>query len=415
MSENNRLKRLQRLRERALLAANLKNVNPLREGKIQYDEKIAERMHPTLESQLSNRNTTLGDHPIFPDSDESHFEEKIMSKRFSEVVNNYKRQFDTETADPMESMMKTMQLLGECMELESGNEKELQELAIDMIRKEYDIGVDDVKIIAELTPNISLEGMRQNPSPVAISEMEFDNHDSVQSANAEVYKRRFINAMTQGAAKKGHHMFHLADGELTGMNPTLPSKYAKMMAAADYGYLTNDNSGPKQAGGRVNVEFPSEEGGQPVIHAQAMVFPVLIHELVKGVMEILSAHGLPEDEKLTEYVMGKADFTNAEVGDMQIGPALWERFTQCIDADDFDKKHHIYSELVSLPTEEFNQTMREIMLGSKAGKETIRGIVKEINEDMERDEYEASINEMNSSDDTYGYDDLDDINLEGLF
>jgi len=132
-------------------------------------------------------------------------------------------------------------------------------------------------------------------------------------------------------------------------------------------------------------------------------------------MEVLSMHGLPEDEKLTEYVTGKADFMNAEPWDMRLGPAIWERFTSCIDPDDFDKKHHIYMDLVSLPTEEFNHTMREIMLGSKEGKQKIREIVKNIDADMERDAYEESIREMNSSDDTLGYDDLDNIDLSGLF
>ena len=270
---------------------------------------------------------------------------------------------------------------------------------------------DDVEIIAELKRDINIDGIRKNPSPIRIEHMEFDNHDSVKSANGEVYKRRFINSMIQGAAKKGHHMFHMVDKELSKINPTLSTKYSKMMAAADYAYMIMDDSSPKDAGGVVKVDFVD---GKPVIHAQAVVFPVLIHELVKGVMEILSMHGLPEDDKLTEYVLGKADFINAEPWDMRIGTPIWERFTDCIDSKDFDKKHHIFTDLVSLPTEEFNHVMREIMLGSKEGKDKIKEIVKEIESDMKRDDYEASISEMNSDDDSYGYDDLDGIDLTGL-
>lgn len=403
------MSRLEEIRRKAIEKALNKTIS---EGRINYAEGCNERMHPKLEQQLRDRHHSLGAHPIFPDSEEQHFEEKIMSKRFNEVVNNYKRQFDTETADPNEALRNMLPLVGETMKIESSHRKELEELAVKMIRKEYDMGEDDVEIIAELTPNITIEGIRTNPSPVVIEDMEFDNHDSLSKAKDEVYKRRFINAMIQGASKKGHHMFHLADGELTSMNPTLPNKYAKMMAAADYGYLTADDSTPKKAGGVVRVDY---SGDKPVIHAQAMVFPVLIHELVKGAMEILSAHGLPDDEKLTEYVMGKADFMNAEPWDMRIGPALWERFTECIDPNDFDKKHHIYADIVSLPTEEFNHIMREIMLGTKEGKEKIREIVKQIDEDMERDAYEQSMREMANEDDSMGLDDLDNIDFSGLF
>jgi len=405
--------RLEDIAKRALEKAMAKGqpITPINEGRIVYEEGHAERMHPNLVKQLRERNHTLGTHPIFPDSDESHFEEKIMSKRFGDVLKNYKRQFDSETADPMDAVRNMMPLISDCMKLEDSSKEDLQELAIKMVRKEYDMGEDDVEIIAELKRHIDIEGVRKNPSPVRIESMEFDNHDSVASANGEVYKRRFINAMTQGAAKKGHHMFHLAEKELLGINPTLPNKYAKMMAAADYGYLTMDDSMPREAGGVVKIEFVD---GKPVIHAQAVVFPVLIHELVKGVMEILSMHGLPEDQKLTEYVLGKADYINAEPWDMRMGAPIWERFTECIDPKDFDKKHHIYTDLVALPTEEFNHTMREIMLGSKEGKNKIKEIVKEIDADMQRDDYEASMNEMNNDDDSYGYDDLDDIDLSGL-
>lgn len=411
------MSRLEEIRKRALKKAlevgnTSRNSGRINEGRIKYDENCKERMNPKLVQQLRDRKHSLGVHPIFPESEEMHFEEKIMSKRFMEVVNNYKRQFDTEDANPMESLRTMMTVVNETMGIEAKHRKELEELACEMIRREYDMGEDDVELIVELTPNISLEGVRTNPSPVVIEDMDFENHDSLVSAKDEVYKRRFVNAMIQGAAKKGHHMFHMVDDKLSKMNPTLPNKYSKMMAAADYNYLTADDSVAKNAGGRVSVEF---KDGKPVIHAQAMVFPVLIHELVKGVMEILSLHGLPEDDKLTEYVTGKADFMNAEPWDMRIGPAIWDRFTNCIDSKDFDKKHHIYMDLVTLPTEEFNQVMREIMLGSKAGKQRIRDIVKDIDSDMERDAYEDSVREMNSSDDSLGYDDLDNIDLSGLF
>src|SRR5690606_9002485 len=145
--------------------ADKKSDSTVNESRMSYDENCSERIHPKIAKQLRERNTTLGAHPIFPDSDEAHFEEKIMSKRFAEVVNNYKRQFDTENADPMESMMMTQKLVGECMKLEAEHKKSLEELAVEMIRKEYDMGEDDVEIIAELTTNVNLEGMRQNPSP----------------------------------------------------------------------------------------------------------------------------------------------------------------------------------------------------------------------------------------------------------
>jgi hypothetical protein len=391
-------------------ASKLENLS---EGNIRYDEGHGERMHPSLVKQLRERKHSLGDHPVFPDSDESTFEEKLMSGRFNDVRDNYKRQFEVESIEHGDLDRITAEQLFESMKIEQAHKAELEKLAVEMIKKEYAIDDEDMEIIAELTPNIGLDGTQKNPSPIVIEDMDFDNHDSITSANDEVYKRRFINAMIQGASKKSSHMFHLVDNQLTKMDPRLPSKYSKLMAAADYSYLTNDDNKPTSPGGLVRVEFPKEEGGKPTIHAKAMAFPILVHELCKGVMEILSSHGLPEDAKLTEYVIGKADFLQAEKWDMRLGPALWERFTSCVRAEDFDLKHHVYAEMCALPVNEFNSVVREVMAGTKEGKRWIASKLDEIKEEIKEDEYNSAMD--SSGDDTMGLDDLDNINLDDLF
>jgi hypothetical protein len=281
------------------------------------------------------------------------------------------------------------------MKMEEKHKKALEKLAEQMIREEYDMGKDIVEIHCELTPNINMVGTKKNPKPMT-TEMQFKNHDDMVNANDEVYKRRFMNAMIQGAAKKCNHMFHMVDDELTDMDPRLPNKYAKMMAAADYMYYVIPEMENGVNGGVVRVQFPTASNPKAVIHAQAMVFPVLIHELVKGVMELISAHGLPKNKKVGEYVINKADFLAAEPWDMRLGPALWERFTKMIEPDDFHLKHHIYTELASLPVMDFNRKMREIMAGTKEGKKIISGIVEEVKGGLQEDEFNEAMNEISS-------------------
>jgi hypothetical protein len=261
---------------------------------------------------------------------------------------------------------------------------------------------DVVEIIAELTTNISLVGTKKNPKPITVEGMEFDSHDDIVNLNAEVYKRRFLNAMTQGAAKKCNHMFHLADDELTNLDPKLPNKYAKLMSAADYMYYIIPKMENGVSGGVVKVEFPTQENPKAVIRAQAMVFPVLIHEIVKGVMELLSAHGLPKDKKMADFVINKADYLAAEPWDMRIGPAIWGKFTNAIPADDFNLKHHAYANLASLPANEFHSQMKEIMAGTKRGTKLIEDMIHEVKRDLKEEEFNKAINELNQD-----YDDMD--------
>lgn len=387
----------------------------LGEGRLTYDPQHSERMHPNLSKQLRARNHSLGNHPAFPSSDESHFEEKLMSKRFNDVLKNYKRVHEVDVVNSSNIKMETMKMVSETIKNEIPHKEALIELAVKLIRDEFDMGEDDVEIIANLTTEINdVSSIRKNPSPIVIEDMEFDNHDSIANANDEVYKRRFINAMIQGASMKTNHMFHMVQDELMELNHKLPQLYSKLMTTADYAYLIMDDSEQKHAGGLVEVSFPKKEGEKPTITAQAMTLPVLIHELVKGTMELLASHGLPKDRKLTEYVMGKADFMAAETWDMRLGPAIWEQFTDAIEPADFNIKHHIFHEIVALPVKEFNLAMREIMAGTKEGKKIIADACARVKEDMINDEFNLAMDNpiKNNDSGTLGLDDLDGIDLD---
>jgi len=396
-----------RIAEEALRKANLSKESkkkPLNEG-VLYPDGLTERMHPELENDLRERKHSLGKHEIFPEGDEHTFEEKIMGERFREVVNRYKRAFDSESIDNNSLMREMMPMVMETMKMESKHKKALEELAVKMIREEYDMGEDLVEIHAELTPKISLEGTKKNEKPIQV-EMEFDDHDSMVNATGEVYKRRFLNAMIQGAAKKCNHMFHMVDDDLTDLDPKLTNKYAKVMAAADYMYYVIPQMDNGISGGVVRVELPKNENEKAVIHAQGMIFPVLIHELVKGVMEILSAHGLPTDKKLSEFVINKADFLKAEPWDMRLGPGIWGRFTDAMDSDDFNLKHHIYADLAALPVNEFNTKMKEIMANTKQGKKIVKEIANKVRQELNEDEFNEAIEEVEKS---------NAFNIDGLF
>jgi hypothetical protein len=383
-----------KLAEEALKKA--KRIQNISEG-VSYPDGITERMHPTLEKELKLQKHSLGKHPAFPESDECSFEEKILGERFADVVRRYKRSFDTDQINEREAMTGMMGLVHNTMEIENKHRRELEKLAVQMIREEYDMDEDVVEIHAELSTDINMDGTQLNESPIT-SEIEFDSHDQIVEANEEVYKRRMLNALTQGAAKKCNQMFHMVDDELTAIDPRLPNMYSKMMAAADYMYYKIPRMEKGVNGGVVRVEFPSKKNPKAVIYAQAMVFPVLIHELVKGVMELLSAHGLPKDKKIAEYVINKADFLAAEPWDMRLGPALWEKFTHNIEADDFKLKHHIFSELAALPVREFNRQLKEIFAGTKAGKKIILDITNRVKQEMQEDEFNEAMGGIDEGD-----------------
>lgn len=350
-----------------------------------YPEGLNERMHRKLEEDLINNRTSLGESPCFPVGNERNFATTVVGERFKNVVNRVKETYNVRDIDETQLRLEMIPLLKSVVELEKKHKKKLEELAIKMVKEEFDIP-ENIKIEAELTTNIDRNGTKDIPDSDLV--VEFDDHDEMVYANDSIYKRRFANAMNQGAAKNVNHMYHMVDNELGELDPTLLNSYKKVMASADYMFYLYPDLSQTMNGGKCDVDFGSEDEEKPTtIVAKGIIFPVLIHELVKACMEILSMHGLPNKENIAEYVINKSDYLQAEHWDMIIGPGLWNRFCQAIPANDFNLKHHVYADISKLEPSEYASTMREILGGTKKGKMLVESMLEEIKEEIKRDDY----------------------------
>lgn len=386
---------------------------------IEYDPQHPERMHPHIEQKLRDDSHHLGGNKSLPKTmDNKHYSEKIASKRFKDLVTKVKRYWGVEVVNPRMAMQ-VMTLLQQAMHLESAHRAELEQLAIDLIREEFDIPDDQVDIEAKLTDApISDEGMSQSEEDVEMPNIE--SEEDIDRLNSEVQKRRMLNAIMQGAAKKGHYMFHMVDEQLTQIEPRLMDIYGKLMSMTDLTYwMIPDMTGSGSGGGgdmKGGREYLDLSGDKPKIIAEAWIFPVLLNELIKGTMELLAAHGLPEDKREAQYVIGKADTLDSEVWDMRLGPIIWEKFIDAIEGDAYDIKHYLYYEVAKMPANEFHTFMKELLSGSKKGKEMLVDLANEVRKDIKQKESDKSIGDAGKRDGNDDDDiDLDDIDITGLF
>jgi hypothetical protein len=150
----------------------------------------------------------------------------------------------------------------------------------------------------------------------------------------------------------------------------------------------------------------------PTVIARAATFPLLIHELIKGIYEIFGTHGLPDDPKQAEMVMGSEDTLPAEIWDMRLGPIFWEKFTAAYPIELFedDKKqiqHYLFMRFSKLDAEEFFKVAKLILKGDPQGEKFIKRLVDEIVSDLKKQEYEDEASKWDE-------DDLDDIDLADL-
>jgi len=418
---------------------NLKNRvrKALLEAPIRYDGP--ERMDPSLENLFNQGKTPYSKHPALPDKNNDgtpdSFEQIIASKRFKDVIENLKRLTGVTNLSGMNGMMQLQTLvmgaMNKVMQIQSGNKEYLENLAVDLVKKETGI-TDQIKFKADLVSpgEISKQGMQSKSKEYDEDEIqqqfggeEEDEEDfqddimsfmnSMENFNAETAKRRILNALIQGGAKKGHYMFQLVVPELNRLDPDLVKLYGVLMSFADYLYwimpneqILNMASGGEGMTGREEVD---ETTDPPTVKAQAVWFPVLIHELLKGINDIVMTQGLPDDPRSAEMVMGVADTLPDEIWDMRVGPIIYEKLVNSYPEQLFDEdkkiiQFYLKSRIASLSTDEFFKTMKEILAETPKGKQIVDKMVKEIIQELENEEYEDSVDSTDDDDE-----DLDDF------
>ena len=386
-----------------------KMITRVMEAPIDYGDR-PERMNPDIERKLSTQDTPFGiDHPAFPkvgdDEVANNYEELIASKRFKDVVDSFKRYTgiegnatDRQNLMGLQGMM--MQSLQNTLRIESANKTKLEELAIEIVTKDLNVPKGSLQFDVEITgmQQLSKDDMKKKPKDEEESfEMEEETLEYMEELDLEVSKRRFINSMMQGSAKKSLYLYHMVSDELNEIDPTLMNLYGVVISANDLMYWILPDMMGGGGGGEEAQVFGKEKidlsTDPPTVVAKGMTFPVLVHELHKGVMEYLSLHGLPGDKELRQKVMDKTDFLEDEMWDLRIGPGLWERFIDSIGADDFDVKNHLYTEIIQMPAKQFLDFMKEIQSGGDKGKQMMVDLAKRIKSEIQKDEYEDATGE----------------------
>jgi hypothetical protein len=400
----------------------------LKEAPIDYSSG-PERMSPDIEQKLKSQEHPLGGHPAFPDIDKDgipdNFEEVIASKRFRDVIEKVKDATGLETVDPMSVMsMQPMfqRALMKAMQIESQNKEALEKLAVEIVKREMGIPEGDLQFDAKIKKP-SLEGMQAKPQKPKKKEPEFKNPeeeleaaDRLEKFNLERQKRRFINSIIQGSSKKALYLYHLIRDKLDEINPELVNLYSLLMSVNDLMYWIMPDmdmrmasgGGEELGGGREELDLETDP---PTIKAEGALFPILVHELYKGVMDYVSSHGLPSDPSTAEAVIGMEDTLPAEVWDLRLGPVIWEKFREAYPPELFTSQdrrrlqNYFYFKFVNLPAEQFIDLAKKILSGSEEGKRIVQQMVDEIVKELKDEDYEeASGEDRVTSDEDFGAD-----------
>jgi hypothetical protein len=374
------------------------------------DYEGPERMEPGIERKITGKETPYHGFPAVPEMDRD-FIELISSKRFKDSVDKVRSAMGNTRViqgdNPLNGLMMTvMQSMQRLIMIQMQNKEKLEDLAVELVRTEMGIPEDAMQFKAELVmqPMGPAEGMQNEPEMPSEEEVEEFMSD-MEEFNLERSKRRFINSLIQGAAFKGGHMFNLVRNEINDINPQLMDLYTTTQALMEHAYwIFPDMEGMAGGGGgQMGQSEVDEETDPPTVKAKAVTFPLLVHELVKGVYEIFGTHGLPDDPKQQEMILNAEDTLPAEIWDSRLGPIFWEKFmaTYPMELFDEDKKHiqhYLFMRFSALDAREFMRVAKLILSGDPRGNKFIQDMVNDIVRELKDQDYRDAMGDEDDDD-----------------
>ena len=406
------------------------------EAPIDYGD-YPERMSPDIERRIAAGETPLSKNPAFPNIEAGQvpttFEELVASKRFKDVVDKVKRYTGQQNISGQNALMQLqMAMMGAVQDLfriQANHKEYLENLAIDLVRKEMGVRPDQLQYEAKLVgmggidmSGFSKEGEEPSEEEVEsnFQEKEEDLEDFISAFerfDIEKAKRRFINALIQGSSKKGHYMFELVRDELDRIDPNLLNLYGIVMSINDLMYwvlpdqMMDMMMSQSGVGGKEEVNIETDP---PTVKAQGLFFPILVHELIKGTMEVLGTQGLPDDPKQAEMVMASTDTLANEIWDLRLGPVLWEKFLSAYPERLFDEdkkfiQSYLFARFSALSADEFFKLAKMILRGDAKATSILDKMVTEIVNHLNEVHGNEDDEDYSDDDDTMGPDDLSDL------
>lgn len=388
-------------------------------------------IHPEKHDRIGQRTHPLAHNPAFPDwtppegSRSPHWDALLASeqyqatlRRLNDFLNRSKPEGQRQPLRRQDFPTVMQAMFGavtQAVQMERPQANRLVKMAIDLIfeqpefsklREPYQNG--EFKIDAKLGPgelaNAALgpgvqeiggeggdeiediQGGEEGAEPEV--EREAQAAQELGSLTPEIAKRKVINALIHGGAVSKNYAYQIVNTELDAINPSLTTLYGIAMAGSELGYFATPDSmaamakdHPDLAGGSSEVEF--EEDNVPVVKARGLIFPMLVQELAKGLLELVSYEGLPSDPDMAREVIDRADFVDEESWAMIMGRGLWTRFVAALGGNEDEITMHLYNKIVQMPVDQFNQTMRTIQAGGDQASAVVKRLAQEVRMDME--------------------------------
>lgn len=410
-----------------------------------------ERMDPNLERKLGDPESLYAKSPALRRNEKDV--QRLVSNRFQKVAEKLSQATGIEdlSSQQVQQMIygQMMAKVPTVMSVEARHRDELEQLAIEVSLDETEASPDWYKIEAYLNrAPIDVSNFRykpeddeeeeedeEKPKKPQIPSFDVEELTDEEQLELEKHKRNIINAIVQGSAKKGHYVFQKPDvkARLDAIDPRLYRYYLEIMAVNDFMYFTQEQmiermsqTGQGVAGkSEVLPNEPSEDDDEEEgeeerpelkIVGMGMIFPILCHEIIKGIESALGRYGFPQDETMRNKVLGQTDLLSNEPMQLRIGPEIVEKIRFALPDEMYDEDNKglqpwFKIELYQIPAQELLAIIGNAISDDESKKKKATQRFEEIMKDAmeKKSEYEKYKEEKSDdTDDSSGGDDDDD-------
>lgn len=320
--------------------------------------------------------------------------EKAVERRVAQICSDFS---DDITEIPIEKIEnKLNKLLEICAKKEEPIREQLEQLCYNTLVKLFNIPADGIyytnKLVDEINPGF-LFHIQPNYSEQLLSENEALPDD----IDMEVDKRKLINALIMGASMTLlENSRPLYINELFAIDEDLPHLYSKIIKLNNYLiHLKKIPITDKQhfQGGYTIVTL-GDNTTNTKIEVKGINFPILLHETIKGFLELIASHGLPSNLDIARKVIDCADNTKDEPWHMRIGPVLWDDFISDFNVSS-QEMPYIFQILVKQKPEKFFRIFNELIYDGE-NKENL--LIKITDAAMKRQQEDSSTEFLQPSD-----------------
>ena len=347
-----------------------------------------------------------------------------------------------------QEMMQMGQLLRQIFQIQRGHEEELTRIGIDVINKFYGPVIQDVVLDVKIVNPDDPEKLEMAQRMLQTRQQEQQQQQQQGGANIprvelpmrdiadDIDKRKLINNIMQGEAQNVHDMMYDVRDRVTEVtgNPRLLDLYMEFLALNkkfDWDETQNLEMMMRQAPEMANAMETSWDGGDdegegdgdgegeatPTIHARVLDLPMLVHETVKGIYELIAAGAIDPDREVAQKILDATDTLTDEQEDIRFGPFIAKDIRDYVNqvADKVpgannipNLREFVFGKLVEMPAKEFVEIVTAMLMKEEWPARTIKNFISDIVDEFKDYAYRQSMPSAAYDEDIPGVEDFDD-------